>query len=67
MADDAPGSPVGSARDPAFLRAVRPILERSVSYFRSEVKGVERVPERGPFVVVGNHSGGRCRPTSRCC
>jgi len=57
-----PAPPVGSARDPAFLRAARPILERYVSYFRSEVRGFERVPEHGPLLVVGNHSGGVMPP-----
>jgi len=52
----------GSARDPAFLRAARPILERYVSYFRPDVRGFERLPERGPFLVVGNHSGGQMPP-----
>src|ERR1039458_9448895 len=56
------GVEVGSARDPAFLRAVRPILELYASYFRSEVRGFERLPERGPFLVVGNHSGGQTPP-----
>ena len=51
-----------STRDPAFLRAVRPVLERYASYFRSEVKGFERLPRRGPFLVVGNHSGGQMPP-----
>jgi len=53
---------VGSVRDPAFLRAVRPMLERFASYFRPEVRGFERLPDRGPFLVVGNHSGGQTPP-----
>jgi 1-acyl-sn-glycerol-3-phosphate acyltransferase len=52
----------GSARDPGFLRAVRPILERFASYFRAEVRGFDRLPARGPFLVVGNHSGGQMPP-----
>ena len=33
---------VGSVRDPAFLRAVRPMLERFASYFRPEVRADDR-------------------------
>ncbi|MEZ5323313.1 MAG: lysophospholipid acyltransferase family protein [Microthrixaceae bacterium] len=53
---------VGAARDPAFLRSARPFLELYASYFRSEVRGMERVPEQGPMLVVGNHSGGQLPP-----
>lgn len=53
---------VGSARDPEFLRAARPFLERYASYFRAEVRGFDRVPDHGPFLVVGNHSGGQMPP-----
>jgi 1-acyl-sn-glycerol-3-phosphate acyltransferase len=59
---DRDGIPVGSARDPAFLRSARPILERFASYFRSEVRGFDRLPKQGPFLVVGNHSGGQMPP-----
>ena len=60
MDDDA--SEVGAARDPGFLRAARPILERYASYFRPEVRGFDRLPEQGPMLVVGNHSGGQLPP-----
>ena len=60
--DDAGATEVGALRDPDFLRAARPVLERFASYFRSEVRGLERLPEHGPFLVVGNHSGGQIPP-----
>ncbi len=53
---------VGSARDPVFLRSARPLLQAYASYFRSEVRGFDRVPEQGPMLVVGNHSGGQLPP-----
>jgi len=63
MTDPDPGPvEVGSARDPAFLRAARPVLELFASYFRPEVRGFERLPDQGPFLVVGNHSGGQIPP-----
>lgn len=46
------------AHDPARLRstwrALRPLRD---SYFRTEVAGMERVPD-GPALVVANHNGG---------
>jgi len=53
---------IGAARDPAFLKAARPILELYTRYFRSEVRGWDHVPDAGPFLVVGNHSGGQAPP-----
>jgi 1-acyl-sn-glycerol-3-phosphate acyltransferase len=38
------------------------VLERFASYFRSEVRGLDRLPAHGPFLVVGNHSGGQIPP-----
>ena len=49
-------------RAPGFLRAVRPVLELYASWFRPEVRGFDRLPDRGPFLVVGNHSGGQTPP-----
>jgi len=49
-------------RDPAFLHTSRPWLERFVAWFRPEVRGFERLPTSGPFLVVGNHSGGQIPP-----
>lgn len=61
--DPEPGAcAIGSARDPEFLRAARPWLELYASYFRPEVRGFERVPARGPMLVICNHSGGQLPP-----
>ena len=60
MSDNEPGP--GAARDPDFLRAARPFLEAYASYFRSEVRGFDRLPSSGPMLVVGNHSGGQLPP-----
>ena len=49
-------------RDPAFLRSARPVLERFAAPFRPEVRGFDSLPPRGPFLVVGNHSGGQIPP-----
>ncbi len=62
MAADNTDAWVGAARDPAFLRSARPVLELFASYFRPEVRGFDRLPTRGPFLVVGNHSGGQIPP-----
>ncbi|MBJ7608565.1 MAG: 1-acyl-sn-glycerol-3-phosphate acyltransferase [Candidatus Dormibacteraeota bacterium] len=50
-------------RDPAFiesqLRWLQPLAD---IYFRGEVRDIERIPARGPVLVVGNHSGGLATP-----
>ncbi len=45
--------------DPTFLDRTAPLLEFLWSrYFRVRLLGVENVPDQGPAMLVGNHSGG---------
>ncbi|MCB0976652.1 MAG: acyltransferase family protein [Acidimicrobiales bacterium] len=65
MSDSSSGDTDGATRitrDPELLRRARPLLERYASYFRPEVRGFDRLPETGPMLVVGNHSGGQLPP-----
>jgi 1-acyl-sn-glycerol-3-phosphate acyltransferase len=46
-------------RDPDYIRDTLPRLWMLASlYFRAEVRGLHRIPEAGPVLLVGNHSGG---------
>ena len=46
-------------RDPDYIRERLPGLWLLSSlYFRGEVRGLGNVPEEGPVLLVGNHSGG---------
>jgi 1-acyl-sn-glycerol-3-phosphate acyltransferase len=50
-------------RDPDYLRDNLPWLWLLASfYFRAEVRGLERIPPKGPVLLVGNHSGGNMTP-----
>jgi 1-acyl-sn-glycerol-3-phosphate acyltransferase len=50
-------------RDPDFIREDLPGLWMLASlYFRAEVRGLELIPEEGPVLLVGNHSGGNLTP-----
>jgi 1-acyl-sn-glycerol-3-phosphate acyltransferase len=50
-------------RDPDFIRERLPLLWLLSSvYFRGEVRGLGNVPEDGPVLLVGNHSGGNLTP-----
>jgi 1-acyl-sn-glycerol-3-phosphate acyltransferase len=50
-------------RDPDFIRERLPRLWMLASiWFRGEVRGLGNVPEEGPVLLVGNHSGGNLTP-----
>ena len=50
-------------RDPDYIRETLPGLWMLASlYFRSEVRGLQKIPEEGPVLLVGNHSGGNVTP-----
>jgi 1-acyl-sn-glycerol-3-phosphate acyltransferase len=46
-------------RDPDYVREHLPLLWLVASlWFRGEVRGLGNIPEQGPVLLVGNHSGG---------
>lgn len=45
-------------RDPVFIEQIFPLLKALNFYFDTEFRGWEHVPENGPCLIVGNHSGG---------
>src|SRR3954454_16811340 len=50
-------------RDPDYIRERLPGLWLLASlYFRAEVRGLGNIPENGPVLLVGNHSGGNLTP-----
>ena len=45
--------------DPDYIRSVLPLFQATMrTYFRGEVRGLDNIPEDGPSLLVGNHSGG---------
>src|SRR5437016_4542591 len=50
-------------RDPDYIRESLPRLWLLASlWFRGDVRGLENIPETGPVLLVGNHSGGNLTP-----
>ena len=50
-------------RDPDYIRERLPLMWLLASiWFRGEVRGLGNVPETGPVLLVGNHSGGNMTP-----
>lgn len=50
-------------RDPDLIREALPLMWLLASlWYRAEVRGLGHVPEEGPVLLVGNHSGGNVTP-----
>jgi 1-acyl-sn-glycerol-3-phosphate acyltransferase len=50
-------------RDPDYIREKLPQLWLAASlWYRGEVRGLGNVPDHGPVLLVGNHSGGNMTP-----
>jgi 1-acyl-sn-glycerol-3-phosphate acyltransferase len=50
-------------RDPDFIRERLPRLWLAASiWYRGEVRGLGNIPDSGPVLLVGNHSGGNMTP-----
>src|SRR3954449_3570111 len=47
------------AWDPRYIERLLPLWRTVMgAYFRGEVRGLDNIPEEGPCLLVGNHSGG---------
>jgi 1-acyl-sn-glycerol-3-phosphate acyltransferase len=50
-------------RDPDFIRERLPLMWMLASlWYRGDVRGLGNVPDSGPVLLVGNHSGGNMTP-----
>ncbi len=50
-------------RDPDFIRERLPLMWLLASlWYRGEVRGLGNIPDDGPVLMVGNHSGGNMTP-----
>lgn len=50
-------------RDPDFIRERLPLMWLAASlWYRGEVRGLGNIPDSGPVLMVGNHSGGNMIP-----
>jgi len=46
-----------SERDPDYIQRHLGMIRTYASYFSPEVRGTENIPNQGPALMVGNHSG----------
>ncbi|MGO8907444.1 MAG: 1-acyl-sn-glycerol-3-phosphate acyltransferase [Solirubrobacteraceae bacterium] len=52
-----------SERDPNYIKRSLPFTWPLIAaWFRPDIRGLDRIPARGPILLVGNHSGGNVAP-----
>lgn len=49
-------------RDPEYIQGQLPYFEKVLGYFRPHFAGFEHLPKSGPYLIIGNHSGGMYTP-----
>ena len=49
-------------RDPDYIRERLPLMWLAEHRYRGEVRGLGNIPDEGPVLIVGNHSGGNMTP-----
>jgi 1-acyl-sn-glycerol-3-phosphate acyltransferase len=50
-------------RDPDYIREKLPLMWLAATiWFRGEVRGLGNIPDEGPVLLIGNHSGGNLTP-----
>ncbi len=49
-------------RDPEFIRKLTPLMNIYKRYFDTEIRGFDKLPTDGAYLIVGNHSGGMFTP-----
>src|SRR5215212_10144627 len=59
------GTDLLDERDPDYIRDTLPAAWLLATlWHRAEVRGLENIPDEGPVLLVGNHSGGNTSPDS---
>lgn len=49
-------------RTPEWIQDQIPKFENTLGYFRPHIAGLQYLPKTGPYLIIGNHSGGMYSP-----
>jgi len=56
-------APALAERDPDYIRRSLPLTWPLIAtWFRPDIRGMDRIPADGPILLIGNHSGGNVAP-----